>query len=250
VACAAALVLAAVGARAQPEVFAVDPAKSRLRIELGRAGLLKMFGHDHEIEAPISEGSIEAEPEDPRRSRVTLRFEAARLAVVPGTEPAKDIPDVEARMRGPEVLDVEHHPQIAFESSRVDGEAAAGGIHRLRVRGWLELKGRRTEVEVPLEVRREAEGLLATGHLELKLRDLGIDPPSVAGVVKVANRFRIVFDIRARRRSPDLSSAPERGVGVTCRSRGIHCGGQPVEDSYRLNRGPVSTPPSRQRTAC
>lgn len=177
----------------------MDPGRSRVRIELGRAGLLKMLGHDHDIEAPIAEGRIEADPEDPGRSRVSLRFEAARLAVVPGTEPAKDIPDVEARMRGPEVLDVEHHPQIVFESLRVEGAAGPDGSYRLRVRGSLELKGRRTEIEVPLELRREAGGLQATGRLELKLRDVGIAPPSVGGVVKVANRFRVVFEIHGQR---------------------------------------------------
>jgi hypothetical protein len=38
----------------------------------------------------------------------------------------------------------------------------------------------------------------AHGEVEWTLRDLGIEPPSVAGVVKVANGFRMTFDIRAR----------------------------------------------------
>ena len=41
----------------------------------------------------------------------------------------------------------------------------------------------------PFEVRREGEGLDATGEVELELRALGIRPPVVAGVVKVANRL-------------------------------------------------------------
>ena len=169
-----------------------------------------MFGHDHTIEAPLAEGRIEADPSDVARSTVVLRFDAARLAVVPGTEPEEDIPEVETRMRGPEVLYVERHSQIVFTSSSVataagtgpgDVSSAAGGttadLHRLRVRGILEIKGRRTELEVPLEVRSEPGGLVATGRLELQLRDLGIDPPSVAGVVKVANRFHVSFEIHA-----------------------------------------------------
>jgi polyisoprenoid-binding protein YceI len=192
-------------ARGESTSYSVDQEGSRLRLELGRAGLLKMFGHDHTIEAPLASGRIEAHPEDVARSTVVLRWDAARLAVVPGTEPAQDIPEVEARMRGPEVLDVSRYPQIVFTSSSVaaaagtgagDGAGEAAAPRRLRVRGILEIKGRRTEVEVPLEVRSEPDGLVATGRLELNLRDLGIDPPAVAGVVKVANRFRVSFSTR------------------------------------------------------
>ena len=182
---------------AEPQVLAVDLQASRVRIHLGRSGLLKFLGHEHTIEAPLAEGSIEVDAEDFTRSRVRLRWEARRLAVVPGTEPQNDVPDVEKRMRGPEVLDVERHPEIAFSSLAVSGAATAAGQYRLRVRGTLELLGRAHEIELPLEVRREGEGLDATGEVELELRALGIRPPVVAGVVKVANRFRVAFDIRA-----------------------------------------------------
>jgi polyisoprenoid-binding protein YceI len=211
---AATLFLCASRARGESTVYTVDAERSRLRLELGRAGLLKVLGHDHTIEAPVAFGRIEADPSDLAGSRVVLRFEARRLAIVPGTEPAKDIPEVESRMRGSEVLDVEHHPQIVFTSSSIiaatgpstdtgvgarpggTGETLAA-VHRLHARGTLEIKGRPTEVEVPLEVRSSPGGLVATGEVELHLLDLGIAPPSVAGVVKVANRFRVSFEIHA-----------------------------------------------------
>ena len=41
------------------------------------------------------------------------------------------------------------------------------------------------------------KAVTARGGLDLNLRDLGVEPPSVAGVVKVANRFRLEFEIRA-----------------------------------------------------
>ena len=194
-----ALLAGAVSLRAgQPESLAVDAAASRVRIHLGRTGLLKFLGHDHEIDAPLAEGRVEVVEGDPARSSVRLRFEAGRLAVVPGTEPAGDIPKVEARMRGPEVLDVERHPEIVFASSSVAGEAIEPGRYRLRVRGTLELKGRSFPVEIPLEVRQTGGEIQARGEVEWRLRDLGIEPPSVAGVVNVANEFRMTFDITAR----------------------------------------------------
>jgi polyisoprenoid-binding protein YceI len=193
------LLAGALGLRAgHPESLAVDPAASRVRIHLGRAGLLKFLGHDHEIDAPFVEGRVEVVEGDPTRSSVRLRFDARRASVVPGSEPAGDIPKVEARMRGPEVLDVERYPEIVFASSSVAGEALEPGRYRLGVRGTLELKGRSFPVEIPLEVRQTGGEVQARGEVQWRLRDLGIEPPSVAGVVNVANEFRMTFEIIAR----------------------------------------------------
>jgi len=192
----AALLLAPAGASAA-DTFVVEPGTSQVRIHLGRAGLLKFLGHDHTIEAPIAAGRVELDERDPSRSRVELTFEARQLAVVPGTEPEKDVAEVEARMRGAEVLDVERHPRIGFRSVAVEVEPAGAGSRRVRLHGELDLKDRRFELELPLEVRREGPRLRASGEVELELRRLGIEPPAVAGVVKVANRFRVSFAIEA-----------------------------------------------------
>jgi polyisoprenoid-binding protein YceI len=193
------LALAAAGAplEAQPETYAVDPAESHVRIRLGRAGLMKFLGHDHEIEAPVAEGRVEVVDDDPARSRVVLRFTAARLGIVAGSEPAGDIPTVEERMRGPEVLEVARYPEIGFASTSVRSQATDGTRVRILVAGTLTLHGHSFPVEVPLDVVRETLKIEARGGLDLNLRDLGIEPPSVAGVVKVANRFRLEFEIRA-----------------------------------------------------
>jgi polyisoprenoid-binding protein YceI len=187
---------------ARPEAFAVDPAATRVRIHLGRAGLVKFLGHDHEIEAPVAEGRIEVVDDDPARSKVELRFEAARFAIVPGSEPAGDVPKVEERMRGPEVLDVTRYPEIAFASTSVRSQGTDGASVRIVVAGTLTLRGRSFPVEVPLEVSREGGAIEVRGRVDLNLRDLGIEPPSVAGVVKVANRFRLEFDVRASAAAP------------------------------------------------
>jgi polyisoprenoid-binding protein YceI len=199
------LVLAAswiglVGARAeaQGEKLVVESSRSHLRLELGRTGLMKFLGHEHQIEAPIAEGQIEVVESDAARSSVRLRFEAARLHVVPGSEPAEDIPKVEERMRGPEVLEVTKYPEILFVSTSVKAQPEGPSRFKLVVTGTLTLKGRAVPVEVPLEVRRVDKELEAKGELELNLRDVGIEPPSVAGVVKVKDRFRLEFEIYAR----------------------------------------------------
>ncbi|HXY41101.1 MAG TPA: YceI family protein [Vicinamibacteria bacterium] len=200
VACCACLLA---GAAAAAEVLVVDPGASRLRIHLTRAGILGFAGHEHEIEAPLGEGRVEIAETGAAGSTVRLRFESARLAIVPGSEPDKDVPAVEARMRGPEVLDVERYPAITFESTEVvedKGAAAAGAVGpvSLRLRGTLGLHGRKVPVEIPVRVRRDGAGLVASGETSLQLRALGIEPPSVGGVVKVANTFRLAFEIHAR----------------------------------------------------
>jgi len=183
---------------AQPRRLAVDPAKSHVRLELGRAGLMKFMGHEHQIEAPLAQGHVEVVEDDPARSSVELRFEAARLFVVPGSEPAGDIPKVEERMRGPEVLEVAKYPEIVFQSASVKSTPQGASAFKLVVAGTLTLKGRSVPVEIPLEARRVDGGIEAKGEVELELRDLGIEPPSVAGVVKVANHFKLAFEISAR----------------------------------------------------
>jgi polyisoprenoid-binding protein YceI len=182
--------------------YAIDAAASHVRIHLDRAGLIKFLGHAHEIEAPVAEGRVEVEDDDPARSRVALRFEAARLAIVPGSEPADDIPKVEERMRGAEVLDVTRYPEIAFASTAVTRQGQNGARLRILVAGTLTLRGRSFPAEIPLEVVRDSEGVLAQGSTFLNLRDLGIEPPSVGGVVKVANRFRLELEIRAKAAVP------------------------------------------------
>jgi len=191
--------LAAAGGRlgAEPQWLAVDPAKSHLRLVLGRAGLMSFMGHEHHIEAPLAEGHVEVVEDDPARSSVRLRFEAARLFVIPGSEPADDIPKVEERMRGPEVLEVAKYPEIVFESASVKSTPQAASGFKLVVTGRLTLKGRSVPVEIPLDARRADGGIEAKGELSLNLRDLGIEPPSVAGVVKVKDRFQLEFEIHA-----------------------------------------------------
>jgi len=211
-----ALVLAMGGAAAtsaQPQVFVVDQEASHVRIHLGRAGLLKFLGHEHQIDAPLTGGRIEVDTEDPSRSRVDLHWDARLLAIVPGTEPEKDVPEVEERMRGPEVLDVEHHSGIRFWSFEIHVEKAdpRAGAWRLRIRGGLELKGARHTVEIPLDVRLEGGSLVATGEVELRLRHLGVEPPSVAGVVNVSDKFRLAFEIHAR----ILTAPPEATSSVS-----------------------------------
>lgn len=214
---------AAAPAVAEAEALTVDATASHVRIHLGRAGLLKFLGHEHHIEAPIADGRVAVVDDDPARSSVRLRFEAARLSLIPGSEPEKDIPEVEERMRGPEVLEVARYPEISFASTSVRSQGSDGSHFRLVVAGTLTLRGRAFPLEIPLEVARDGAGIQARGEVSLELRDLGIEPPSVAGVVKVANRFRLELEIRASARQSQCSAARSMTNARSCGSSRRSC---------------------------
>ena len=127
VAALAGLALCAPGASLGPVLFAVDPEESHVRIQLGRAAS-EVHGPRAPHRGARRGGSVEVVDGDPARSSVTLRFAAAGLFVIPGSEPADDIPKVEERMRGPEVLEVARYPEIVFVSASVRSGVASGRV--------------------------------------------------------------------------------------------------------------------------
>jgi polyisoprenoid-binding protein YceI len=199
------------------EVYVVVPGSTRVRLHLGRAGLLKFLGHDHEIEVPVSRGTVEVEESAPGRSSVELHFASRALAVEPGSEPPEDVSQVEARMRGTEVLDAEHYPEIVFTSGEVVVGPREPKGSRVQIRGELAIKDRRVPVELSADVQRANGELVAAGSFELDLRTLGIEPPTVAGVVKVASRARLTFEVRAIPGAPSASPPSRRGGLATPR---------------------------------
>src|SRR5581483_6241840 len=96
-----AVALVAAGAR----TFVVDATQSRIVVQVGRAGVLSFAGHEHRVGATRIEGRIVADPADLAASSVEIQVDAAGLQVDPRNE-GDDAPKVQARMDGPDVLDV------------------------------------------------------------------------------------------------------------------------------------------------
>ena len=95
-------------------------------------------------------------------------------------------------MVGPEVLDVEHHPEIVFGST--NAESTGDGVWQ--VRGNLMIHGQSRPVE--LEVR-EAGGHYR-GSARLKQSEFGIKPVKIAGgTIRVKDEIRIEFEIQLAR---------------------------------------------------
>lgn len=161
----------------------IDVANSKITVHVSKAGLLSAFGDNHEVSAPISSGSV-----DEGAGHVTLVIEAARLKVQdPQLAPDKR-QQVQQRMLSPDVLDVVHFPQIAFESMA----ASPGPNAQWTVRGQLSLHG--VKRPIVLSLRRENGHYL--GACTIKQRDFGITPVSIGGgTVKVKDELRVDFDV-------------------------------------------------------
>lgn len=193
------LVLAAAGpAAAGGRTYTVDAGGSAVTIHVGKAGLFKFAGHEHEVMASAFEGEIHADPGDLARSSVTLVFETAALKVSERGEPPRDVPKVQETMAGPKVLDVVRFPKVTFESRSVSGRKVSEAVHEVRVAGDLTLHGVTRSLTVPLRVEVSGDTLVATGQVAIRHTDFGLEPISVGGLVKVKNELGIEFRILAR----------------------------------------------------
>ena len=162
----------------------IDTARSVLKIRVFKSGILSGFAHDHEIEAPVSEGTVHLSA-DPS---VALRVQARNLRVLdPELSPDKR-QDVQSRMQSSEVLNIERFPEISFQSGTVQKKDE----QHWTVRGNLSLHGQTSPVEVEVV---EKDGHYQ-GSAKLRQHVFGITPIAVAGgTVKVKDEVKIEFDI-------------------------------------------------------
>jgi polyisoprenoid-binding protein YceI len=193
---------------AQVTTWELDVERSEVTVEVGRAGLLRFMGHEHQISAPLKIGRIRMVAGDPSASTVELAFDSARLAVEDPEGPQEDVPEVQERMSGEDVLDVARYPLISFLSHEIAGEEIDPGSWELEVVGTLDLHGAAREVRAPVTLELSGDELEARGALEIRQKDFGISPVSVAGVVKVRNELRVRFVFRG---APVPGAPEERG---------------------------------------
>ena len=182
VVCVAAGVMAPPLLRAQPRQ--IDTRHSEMSVKVSKAGALAAFGHDHEISAPVGGGTIDA-----AAKRVELKISAGALRVRDPKASDSDRAQIQKTMLGPEVLDTDRYPEIAFRSTA----AEPAGPNAWRVRGQLTLHGQTRPVTVDV---RDAGGRYL-GSIALRQTDFGIKPVKVAGgTVRVKDELRIEFQIQ------------------------------------------------------
>jgi polyisoprenoid-binding protein YceI len=200
------VLLQSVGASAAPSAhqYKIDVAASRMVIHVGKTGLFRFAGHEHEIVAPVRSGTATVDADHIERSSVEMTFSAAQLRVTGRGEPPKDVPKVQQAMVGPECLDAPRFPEIRFVSTLVGGKAVANGFD-LMVRGTLTLHGFSHAVTLPVHLTVDTDSVVATGTMTLRQTDFGMRPISVAGVVKVQDAVTLEWRVVAR--SPPVAAS-------------------------------------------
>jgi polyisoprenoid-binding protein YceI len=198
-----ALLAAALGsaswAAAAEQAYTVTAEGSTVRIHVGKTGVFGFAGHEHEVVSRV-EGTVVSDAADLARSSVSLTFDAKSVQVIPSPdEPAKDVPEVQAKMAGPDVLDVSQFPSITFRSRSVSGKEVSPGVYDIQVTGDLTLHGVSRSLTLPLRVEVKDGTLTATGKTVLRQSDFGMKPVSAGGgTVKVKNEIGLDYRIVAR----------------------------------------------------
>jgi YceI-like domain len=166
-----------------PEM-AIDILRSVVKVNVGSAGIFSVFAHDHVIAAPLAQGRLQTSgsPE------VDLRFDVRALTVLDPELSPEDRAQVQRTMEGPQVLDVERHPEIRFRSTAVEPK----GADLWSVQGTLDLHGQTRPLRVKVALR---DGRYR-GSVTLRQTDFGIVPVRLAGgTVRVRDEVRVEFEI-------------------------------------------------------
>ena len=120
----------------------IDAEHSTLTIRVYKTGLFAAFAHDHEINAPIRQGSF-----DEDKQAVELSVDARTLRVVDPGVSASERSQIQATMLGPKVLDSDKFQEIKFRSTSVE----RAGEGKWTVHGELTLHGQTHPVKLEVQ---------------------------------------------------------------------------------------------------
>ncbi len=172
--------LCAPGAAAQQQE--IDTQRSTLTVHVGKTGIFAGLGHEHEVRAPIHDGTADTGS----NPSVEIHVDARTLRVIDKDSSEKDRADVQETMLGPDVLDSEHHPDIVFKSTGTE----PAGQGQWTLRGNLTLRGQTRPVTVRVTLKDDRY----IGEATVKQTDFGIKPPGPPGI-KAKNEVRIEFEV-------------------------------------------------------
>jgi hypothetical protein len=184
-------------------VFALQPASSRIRIYVFRAGRAAKFGHNHVLSAPSFEGYFYLPDAGPAESTFDLGFrldqltidaeaDRAGLGVAFDSAVSQDAIDgTREHMLGPNNMQADRYPLVRIHCLQVAGEAP-----KFAAKLVVEMHGMRREMWVPLNVTGLPSQVNVSGSLVLKQTDFGITPYSVlGGLLAVQDAVVVEFNL-------------------------------------------------------
>lgn len=224
-----ALVCLVVGAsgvetQATPRWYEFSRDASAIYVVTHRSGILSFLGHEHAIAVKDWTGGVcwaAGSPADAyghlsANSR-TLEIDtdsARALARLGGGPSAGQLRGIRQKFLDSRHLASEQYPQITLERLIV----RAGAKNRWVAQGLLTIRDHTRPVEIAFQVLEpDSASVHLSGTLGVKQSDFGIQPESIAGVVRVKDTVDIHFDLIARAGSepcPVWAAQPERRSGA------------------------------------
>lgn len=193
------------GVWSQPS-YTVDHDRSYLLAVVGVAGVLSQLAHEHAVLATDGSAEICYSPEDMSRSSVrfsvpttSLRIDTRRARGLAGLDtgwPDRSTrEELQDKMLSERFLAADRYDTMAFASRSV----SASNDGELWIEGDLSIRGRSNRVAFPVQLQRLDDGALyLRGGVTVKQTDFGMEPESIAGVVRVADAVDVRFEILAR----------------------------------------------------
>lgn len=187
-------------------VYALDPAASRVRIYVFRAGAAARLGHNHVLSAPKFEGYVSIPSAQAADAQFDLSVAWADLQIddaalrdetagnFSGERSADDIAGTRRNMLGDRGVQASQFPLVRLHSVAIEGDWPV-----LIAQVEVTLHGVTRTQPVALHVERDSEQLKVNGALTLRQSDFGITPFSaLGGLMKVQDAVAITFALSAR----------------------------------------------------
>lgn len=190
-------------AAAGQRVLHIDPAQSRIVVEVRRDGPLARLGHDHVVAAHDLAGFVDLDA-----GRADFYLAPARFIVDDAAQRAEaglaDPPDERAiagtrRNMLTRVLDAARFPFVTVAVRR-EAPDSPDFPDAASVRAAITLQGTTREFVVPVTSETLADGIAVSGRLDFRQSDFGVVPlTALNGALSVADRLDLRFRIVARR---------------------------------------------------
>ena len=215
--------MVAIQAHAEVVAFELNPNESQFFVQVFKdpTAPLAHLGHDHVIRAASWRGTVHVDPNMLSNCHVAIEIPANDLIV---DEPRLrrqvgyqfPIPDdqrlqIASSMKDVTQLDVANYPFIRFTASTCAAEMPQYGAPSTVVwaSGDLEIHGKRSRVQVPMQVIVSANHLQASGRFSATHADFGMVPYSVfLGGLRNGPELRFTLMIKGTRREAPAPPVP------------------------------------------
>jgi len=198
---------AVAGAPAGAHVYTIDADRSQVTMLVRRGGALSKLGHNHVIRSDAETGRAWIAA-DGRSAGLEMHLPVQNFVVDDPAARATAGPDFSAavpddaragtfkNMTGDHVLDAAQFPEVVVQYS---GDVPSREAAPLRV--VVTLKGQQHPLDVPMVVTVTDEQIAASGEMQVKQSDLGLQPFSIlGGAIAVADEITVRFEVVATRR--------------------------------------------------